>query len=205
MIYRPLIKVYKKDLYKYAHDFSIPFREDSTNSSNFYSRNFIRNKVLPLIESRFNGFKSQLVLKLNMFYEFDNYVKFQASNFISEQIIKTDFGFKILKKDLRNFPSFLQFEILKQLGVLFSSYKNFLDFDSKISSSGFLEKFNSKLDDLNLFYFKSLNIDGTKMQKNLKDIKFKGRSINKSKQVKSIPFYFRGGIPVAPDGEFFIK
>lgn len=44
---RPLLKVNKADIYRYASENSIPFREDSSNASNVYARNRIRNNVIP--------------------------------------------------------------------------------------------------------------------------------------------------------------
>lgn len=42
---RPLIEMYKKDIYKYAAEHNITFREDSTNNSEDYLRNRIRFKI----------------------------------------------------------------------------------------------------------------------------------------------------------------
>ena len=44
---RPLLTVGKQDLIQYASDHSIPYREDSSNSSLKYQRNKLRNVVLP--------------------------------------------------------------------------------------------------------------------------------------------------------------
>lgn len=45
--FRPLIYLSKADLYDYAKEMEIPFREDQSNASNKYKRNAIRNVLIP--------------------------------------------------------------------------------------------------------------------------------------------------------------
>ncbi len=52
-IYRPLLRLTRRDIQKYAEDNGIPFVTDATNFDDTYTRNFIRLKVLPLIETRY--------------------------------------------------------------------------------------------------------------------------------------------------------
>lgn len=49
-IIRPLLFATKGDILEYTHVFDIPFREDASNFKNDYSRNKIRNKIMPLLE-----------------------------------------------------------------------------------------------------------------------------------------------------------
>ncbi len=46
---RPLSQTHHADILAYIHQNGVPFREDSSNSTNDYTRNFIRNRILPLI------------------------------------------------------------------------------------------------------------------------------------------------------------
>ena len=50
---RPMLQTRKSEIIRYIDDYEIPFVEDETNSEDIYQRNFIRNKILPLINSRF--------------------------------------------------------------------------------------------------------------------------------------------------------
>lgn len=54
-ICRPLIDYSKKEIYKLVADHGIKFVEDSTNEDNNYSRNFIRNVLIPQIETKYLG------------------------------------------------------------------------------------------------------------------------------------------------------
>ncbi|MBK8700203.1 MAG: tRNA lysidine(34) synthetase TilS [Saprospiraceae bacterium] len=46
-ILRPLLTFEKSEIYDYARSFSVPYREDESNSKSIYLRNAIRNTVLP--------------------------------------------------------------------------------------------------------------------------------------------------------------
>lgn len=51
-IYRPLIQCEKRELYAYASEHQIPFREDESNASIKYERNWLRHELLPIIRNR---------------------------------------------------------------------------------------------------------------------------------------------------------
>jgi tRNA(Ile)-lysidine synthase len=52
LIRRPLLEVWKKEIYEFAASFRLRFREDSTNASRQMTRNRIRHDLIPEIEKR---------------------------------------------------------------------------------------------------------------------------------------------------------
>ncbi len=50
MLIRPLLEMSKKEIYQYAKKAKLEWTEDSTNQSNQYARNRIRNELIPLLE-----------------------------------------------------------------------------------------------------------------------------------------------------------
>ena len=58
-IFRQLLNILKNDILDYAQQNSVDYREDSSNSSEDYQRNMIRNSVLPT----FNEFDDNVMLK----------------------------------------------------------------------------------------------------------------------------------------------
>ena len=52
-IIRPLLSMSRRDIEAYLHEIGQDFVTDSTNLADGYRRNFIRNRVLPLLEERF--------------------------------------------------------------------------------------------------------------------------------------------------------
>jgi tRNA(Ile)-lysidine synthase len=53
-IVRPLLFATRAEIGAYAREKKLKFREDSSNSSDKYSRNFLRRNVIPLLEKRIN-------------------------------------------------------------------------------------------------------------------------------------------------------
>jgi tRNA(Ile)-lysidine synthase len=53
-IIRPLLSLSKKEILEYLKKAGIDFRIDSSNLRNDYRRNFIRNKILPLVRENLN-------------------------------------------------------------------------------------------------------------------------------------------------------
>lgn len=49
---RPLLGAAKQELYQYAETFDVPYMEDASNKESHYTRNTIRNKVLPVINEQ---------------------------------------------------------------------------------------------------------------------------------------------------------
>lgn len=50
-IIRPLIEVSSSEIRNYLNDRKIPYRTDSTNGDNAYSRNYIRNEIIPRLKT----------------------------------------------------------------------------------------------------------------------------------------------------------
>ena len=53
-ILRPLLKASKKDILDFITENRLPYRTDSSNLESKYNRNFIRNKIIPQLEEKFN-------------------------------------------------------------------------------------------------------------------------------------------------------
>lgn len=71
---RPLINTSKAEIMQYIKDNNIPYVEDSTNFSNSYTRNFVRNQVIPLIQSRYPNFKENLIKLSNRSKEYQDFI-----------------------------------------------------------------------------------------------------------------------------------
>lgn len=53
-IIRPMLSTTRRQIEEYAKEHQIPYVEDPSNSNSKYDRNYIRNKVWPAIEERFD-------------------------------------------------------------------------------------------------------------------------------------------------------
>ncbi len=68
-LFRPLIKFEKSAIYQYAASQKIPWREDLTNQQNDYTRNQIRNHLLPEIKKVFPHISNSLWGNIERFTE----------------------------------------------------------------------------------------------------------------------------------------
>jgi len=59
-IFRPLLNFSKDDIYGYAEDHAIPFREDETNTQSKYARNFLRLELRQQLDEFFPGWRQNI-------------------------------------------------------------------------------------------------------------------------------------------------
>ena len=79
-LYRPLLDISKNEISEYAINNNIEFREDSSNSTNDYLRNTIRNSIIP----KFEEFDDNVMLKFKTTINNLNSTKIFADNIISD-------------------------------------------------------------------------------------------------------------------------
>lgn len=68
---RPLLFARKGELVKYAEENKLIYREDSSNTSIKYTRNYVRNELMPVIRKIFPGVEDNLVNNLTRFEEIE--------------------------------------------------------------------------------------------------------------------------------------
>ena len=70
-ISRPLLHITKEELITYATENQLEFREDASNSSSKYTRNFFRNELIPAISKVYPQVKENLTANINRFKEIE--------------------------------------------------------------------------------------------------------------------------------------
>jgi tRNA(Ile)-lysidine synthase len=60
VIVRPLLHCSRKTLEAYAHFYQLPFVTDESNADSSYSRNFLRNQIIPELEKKWPGVQANL-------------------------------------------------------------------------------------------------------------------------------------------------
>lgn len=71
---RPFLTTNKKDILSYAYTNNIPYVEDSTNNNIEYSRNLLRNKILPLIRDNWSNADANLLSFAKICKDDDEYI-----------------------------------------------------------------------------------------------------------------------------------
>lgn len=95
VIKRPLYFLTKRDIYTYAEENQIAYREDASNSKETYTRNLIRNTILPKMESHLMNQHQRLKAtqaNLNRAYSF----QVKVMKYLTNQLIQEDSRGKIL-------------------------------------------------------------------------------------------------------------
>lgn len=65
--WRPLLQFRKTDLYQYAHENQLEFREDKSNAENKYLRNLWRNVWIPRMEQKIPNLAQQIAVLIEAF------------------------------------------------------------------------------------------------------------------------------------------
>jgi tRNA(Ile)-lysidine synthase len=135
-VFRPLLSFSKQQIREYATSKSLTWREDSSNKSVKYSRNFIRKKVIPVLEEVNPSIKQSLAARARWFSEYDFLINQKL-----DLLLRSEFNFfndeSSVKIDwLKNFPakSVLVWHWIEPFG--FSSAQVYEVLDLFESSSG---------------------------------------------------------------------
>lgn len=83
IICRPLLDVPKQAVLDYLDRREIPFRIDFTNSDTRLRRNFIRHRMLPVIEEVYEGARQVLAREAALFAEVDDFLRREARGVVS--------------------------------------------------------------------------------------------------------------------------
>ncbi|HLP37786.1 tRNA lysidine(34) synthetase TilS [Lacibacter sp.] len=83
-IKRPLLSFSKQELLDYATEHGLQFREDSSNQSSKYTRNFFRNEIIPAIENVYPQVKTNLTDNINRFLEIEQLYKLSTQVIIKK-------------------------------------------------------------------------------------------------------------------------
>lgn len=80
-ILRPLLSVTRKEILEYLEEIEADYVKDSSNEEDEFRRNFIRLKILPLLESRWPGAKKAVLTTMDNLRGSEKIVKSVIENF----------------------------------------------------------------------------------------------------------------------------
>jgi len=119
-ILRPLISVSKEEIYHYAEENDIPYREDASNASNKYQRNFLRNEMIPQLEKRFPNAKENILQSANYLSEVAVIYEKQIEQIKKKLVEETGKGsWRLPIRKLKHYESrdTVLFECFKDFGI----------------------------------------------------------------------------------------
>ena len=117
-IIRPLLFAERKDIVEYAKTHQVIYREDSSNSSNKYSRNFFRNELIPGIEKIFPQVKENLKQNASRFRGINEIYNEAISKYKASILEKSgeEYFIPVLKLQKTTAYETIFFEILSGFG-----------------------------------------------------------------------------------------
>ncbi|KUG10100.1 tRNA lysidine(34) synthetase TilS [Elizabethkingia sp. HvH-WGS333] len=116
-ILRPLLHITKADIYKFAKENGVNFREDHTNLSRDYLRNQIRHDISPEMEKTNPHFWENFDKSISFLNQAKSFIEEQLQKILDDIIITETNDELILDKEkLASQPDFVRYEILKKYG-----------------------------------------------------------------------------------------
>lgn len=113
-IIRPLLSFTKAEIYHFAQENKIPYREDKSNQKNDYLRNQIRNEISPKIQNLNPEFWQNFKKTLSYINESKNFINEKINQILSEISIQKEENLLLDKEKLSLQSDFVKFEILKK-------------------------------------------------------------------------------------------
>jgi tRNA(Ile)-lysidine synthase len=125
-IIRPLLFADRKKIETYAHENAIRWREDSSNASNDYQRNFIRNKVIPSLREINPNLEGTFGQTLERILAASSLTKKYIDDFKTQHVSLIRGEFDIRMSAIRNevFPAVILWELIKDFGFNFRQCKD---------------------------------------------------------------------------------
>ncbi|MCQ9641785.1 tRNA lysidine(34) synthetase TilS [Chryseobacterium sp. WG14] len=115
-IIRPLLNFSKKEIYQFAKENHIEFREDLSNKKSDYLRNKIRNEIVPKLLETNDHFLENFKKSSSYLNQTKDFVQKQVGE-IENKLSLFNKDYKILSKEkLDRESDFIKFEILKKYG-----------------------------------------------------------------------------------------
>ncbi len=130
---RPLLFTPKSEILKYITTHKIPFREDPSNKEERYTRNFLRNKIIPMLTDIYPDFPKRWQAQKEYWTNIQNYFETQAQCFLNAHLSNEGLN----RKEYKNLPYHMRSTVLElwfkqSTGCLVQSSKDLARWDSAI-------------------------------------------------------------------------
>lgn len=110
---RPLLAVSRMQVLEYLTSLGQPFRDDATNASLDYTRNRVRNELLPLLARDYNPQVREALLRLSQIAnEADDFVGHSARHNLASIVKGIDFGIEFQLQSFATLPAIVARSIL---------------------------------------------------------------------------------------------
>jgi tRNA(Ile)-lysidine synthase len=84
---RPLLNLEKSDILEYLDKNNLKYFIDDSNFENKYTRNKLRNNIIPKFEEINSAYKKNIKNTISYFSEVKEFIDLEVKNFLDEQAI----------------------------------------------------------------------------------------------------------------------
>ncbi len=118
-IIRPILDLYPEEIYSYLKKNNIEWREDRTNTDNQYLRNYIRNKILPVVKERFPDSEENITTLSSNAVENESLLSFLTEKLNPHWLVETEGGYLISMEPYSDNISYMKYLLSR---ALYSKY-----------------------------------------------------------------------------------
>src|SRR6185503_8214801 len=129
LIARPLLEVPREDLAEHARSHGLEWIEDESNADETLTRNFVRRRLGPLIETRFPGWKPALARAARLFSKKDDRASELLREFLRSKGLKAPSEARLVEM-LKQLTSGSPGTLVEHQGKNLRIYRNRLHVDS---------------------------------------------------------------------------
>jgi tRNA(Ile)-lysidine synthase len=145
---RPLLFTTRAEITEYAAKHNVPYKEDSSNASDKYQRNFIRHHILPEFYKLRSDFSLNLDKTIGHLSELENYAQMHIETEIENMIENSNLGiFQIKIQSIINnkFINLILYTLLKEYGFQNNHINNIVKLIINKNSGKVITSSNYKL------------------------------------------------------------
>lgn len=112
---RPLLKFTKDELIGYARKHNVPWREDSTNTDESYTRNYIRLSLMPLLDQKSETWRDEFLQCIRNQQLVRADIENELTKWLDEHVIFNNSSATLRRYQLTMLPQREAYELFQQL------------------------------------------------------------------------------------------
>jgi tRNA(Ile)-lysidine synthetase-like protein len=112
---RPLLSLTKDELIGYARKHNVPWREDTTNHDESYTRNYIRRTLMPMLDQKSDSWRTSFLQLIRNQQEVRKKIENQLTKWLDEQVVFYNKQACLRRYQVIMLPSREAYELLQQL------------------------------------------------------------------------------------------
>jgi tRNA(Ile)-lysidine synthetase-like protein len=112
---RPLLHATKDELIGYARKHTVPWREDSTNTDESYTRNYIRHTLVPMLDQKSESWREDFLRRIRNQKEVRVKIEHELAKWLDEHVVFDNTTATLRRYDLIMLPPRESYELFQQL------------------------------------------------------------------------------------------